>query len=557
MRRYRWEICIVLLLLASTVATFWPVLRADFVQWDDDTLLYDNPHLTGLNLLALQWMFTAFDYVVRYQPLTWLIWAAIYEFCGRAPLAYHLANLLFHCCNVALLFLLIRKLLLVVQRGETGSHGRKALLIWAGAGALLWAIHPLRVEAVAWASALLHCQALLFLLISALCYLETAASGISARRRAVYFWASVLSYALSLFSYPIGLGFVLALVVLDVYPLKRFGSGPGRWWNWSARRIWLEKIPYAATAALSVGITVWARLQVSGGWLEAAPLSEFGLAHRAMQACYIWAYYVWKPWVPFNLSPVYTTLLSFRPTDSPFVESALFLALVTMGVVVQRQRWPAAPALWFCYLILMVPVLGLTEHPHYPNDRYSYLAHVIGSIALAAALGQWCRPPRWRALALAVCLAAAVLLGALSIRQTRIWHDSLELLPYTIRKLGNDPYRADLLWRLGKFLASQGKLDEAIAQYRAALRIAPDFAEPHYDLGRALEEQGQIDAAVSHYQTTVRLKPDFVGAHCRLGLILAERGRRQEAKAHLQHALRVDPKQAEARRKLEELLRTK
>jgi tetratricopeptide (TPR) repeat protein len=553
MRRYRWEILIILLLVICTGAVFSRSLRAEFVQWDDDTLIYQNPYLTGLNPATVKWAFTAFDYVVRYQPLTWLSWAAICQVFGRDPFGYHLAGLAFHALNTCLLFLLLRRILCLAHAEDDRAETAKWVLLCAGAGALLWAIHPLRVETVAWASAFLHGQAIFFLLLSGWAYLEARAAAPQTKRRACFYWASVFGFLFSLFSYPIGLGFVVALLALDCYPLRRFRAGRGAWWNSNARALYLEKLPFVAVAGLCVGITVWARLNVTGGWLEAAPLSEFGLMHRAMQAVYVWAYYVWKTWWPFNLAPVYTTLLNFRPMDSAFVQSLVLLVLISAILISQRRAWPAALPLWISYLALMVPVLGLTEHPHYPNDRYSNLPGILTSIALAAALLQWCRTPKGRALALAGCLATAGLLGALSVRQVGIWQSSHTLLRYQLARLGNDPYRFDIHWRLGRVLADQGNLDEAMTHYLASLSIVPEFAEAHYSLGVALERSGKIDDALQQYSTTLRLKPAYAEAHVRLGFILADRGLKAEAIGHLQQALRVDPKLIEARRKLAEL----
>lgn len=588
MRRYRWEIAILLLLLLGTVAVFFRVLQADFVQWDDDTLLYQNPHLTGFNAASVKWAFTAFDYVVRYQPLTWLTWAAIREYSGLNPFGYHLASLLFHAANTGLVFLLLRRLLGLCVRdtslpqqervgralpstlpgasrssGAPGTArptspspdglGGRWLSIWAGFGALLWAIHPLRVEAVAWASAMLHGQALFFLFLSTLAYLEAACAAAQTKRQSWFYWTSVLGFACSLFSYPIGLGYVVVLLALDVYPLRRFNEGPGRWLDATALRIGLEKLPFIAVAGLCVGITMWARLNVSGGWIEAASLSEFGLAHRAMQAAYIWAYYVWKPWWPTDLAPVYTTLLNFRPTDSAFVQSAIFLALITFILFLQRREWPAALPLWFSYLAFMVPVLGLTEHPHYANDRYGNLAGVLWSIALAAAAIKWCRAPRSRWLTLTCCVMVAMGLVASSARQIGIWRNSSVLLDHLLVCLADHPYRFDIHWRKGRLLADQGRLDEAITQYQASLAIVPDFADAHFHLGVALERQGKADLALQEFAGTLRIRPGFAEAHMRMGILLAERGRKEEAIAHLRQAVQLDPKLGDARRRLSEL----
>lgn len=556
MRRRRWEIIIALLLLICVAMVYGGVLRAEFVRWDDDILLYNNPHLTGLNAPALRWMWSAFDYVVRYQPLTWLTWATIAQCTGIHPFAYHLVSVILHGLNACLVFLLMRALLLRTGMGVgvLPEQRAKYAAICAGAGALVWAVHPMRVEVAAWASALLHCQALFFLLLAALFYLKAHTVHWPAPRRRILYWAAFASYAASLLSYPIGLGFTVVLVVLDVWVLRRFPSGLHGWLGAEGRRIWFEKLPFLGAALAVVAITVWARLHVSGGWLQSPSLDDFSLGHRLMQACYIWAYYLWRPLVPFDLSPVYTTLLSFRPADAAFGRSLMLLLVVTIVLVTQRQRWPMALALWMTHLILLVPVLGLTEHPHYPNDRYSYAVGILWSVALGAGLFALTSRPRPFAVALGGCLALAGIFGVFAERQTRIWRDSSTLFRYAIAQLGDHPYRADIHWRLGIALTDEGKLDEAVANYRIALSLAPDFAEAHHHLAVALERQHKSAEALEHYLAALRLMPDYAEAHCGAGLILAEQGRKDQAAWHLRRAAALDPKLPGIREKLSALL---
>ena len=321
MRRYLSESLIVFGLLLLTAFVYWPALENDFVYWDDDVEIYSNPHLKGVTPQTLHWMFLETGYVVRYQPLTWLTWEIIYELFGLKAIGYHLASLLFHCANTALVFLLIRKLLLLVQTKELNRPKYNYLLVCAGLGTLLWALHPLRVETVAWASAFLHCQALLFLLAAGLCYLEAAEPEPTDRRRRAFYWVSVGSVAVSLLSFPIGLAFVVIIAVLDFYPLKRLS---GSWWQPAAGQVWLEKLPFAVVACLVLGITLLLRFNTSSQWARPVTLAQFGMLSRIMQAGYVWAFYLWKPWVPFHLSPVYTTLVSFNPASAPFCSASLW-----------------------------------------------------------------------------------------------------------------------------------------------------------------------------------------------------------------------------------------
>jgi len=374
---------------------------------------------------------------------------------------------------------------------------------------------------LAWVSGYTHCQSTFIMLLSLWLYLE-AVTTLGAQAKRWCYWLSVLSYLASLFSYPSTLGLVPLLVILDVYPLRRFGCGAGRWWNANARWIWLEKIPFAVLALLVVGISLLTRFHPPPDWAQPVSLAQFSLFARVMQACYVWGYYLWKPWAPFGLSPVYTTLVQFDPTAWPFWLSATLVGGVTVWLAWKWRQWPGALGLWTAYLVLLVPVLGLTEHPHYPSDRYSYLPAMLWSVLLAAGLLKLCCKPKVFAGSAALLMVLIALLAGMSIRQTRNWRDSVSLFECVLARLGNDPYRADIYCRLGKVYAARNRPDEAISQFQEAIRLKPDGAEAHYSFGNAFLARGQSDEAIRQFQEAIRLKPDFA-----------------EARSNLAHALQV------------------
>jgi hypothetical protein len=223
MRRH---LLVIALLLLVTFGVFSRVLQADFVAWDDELSVTGNTFIQGLDAHRLGWMFTNVSYVMRYKPLGWLSYALIYAGAGLNPLAYHLANLVFHCLNVVLLYFLIRELLLRARAPQPETEREPRRLGWcAGLGALAWAVHPLRVEPVAWATDLAYCQSLSFLLISLWCYLRANAKLPPAASRKGFYWGAVGAFALSMLFYPFAFGYALVLVVLDIYPLRRFAYG--------------------------------------------------------------------------------------------------------------------------------------------------------------------------------------------------------------------------------------------------------------------------------------------------------------------------------------------
>ncbi len=479
---------------------------------------------------------------------TWLTWAVLYQLCQLRPWAYHLANWLFHCGNAALVFLLLVGLLrLSVGTAATLSEQRRPV-ICAGLAALFWAIHPLRVEPVAWVSGLGYVQALFFLLISLLCYLRASNADLTERSRKRLYWFSVAAFAGSLLTYPTGIGYAGVLFILDIYPLKRLRFGESARSSAKARSVLLEKVPFLAVTGLVLLITLLGRFFIASGWPKAAGWSEFTLGDRLMQAFYLWAYYLWKPWLPFDLSPVYTKLLHFRPSDPVFVLSAIAVLLATIAVVALRRRQPFAWALWFCYLIVLAPHLGLTERPYFSSDRYSYTAGICWSLLLAAALGQGKLDRRPLVAGMSLLLLGCF--GVLSSQQIRIWQNSRVLFERTIARLGEDPYRVDLYYRLGVFHAERNRLAQAVESFQHALKTKPDFVEAHWRLGNALYSQRNFAGAAQCYSRALQLKPGNADLENNLGDALLAQGNLDEAMSRYSEAVRIDPRNADGHRNL-------
>jgi len=509
------------------------------LQWDDDKNIEANVHLRALSGENLRWMFTDSGYVRRYVPLGWLALALDYRLFGPGPRSFHALNLLLHCADAALVFFLVLKMLQVLPETRARSRTRAALLA-AAAGALLWAVHPLRVEAVARASGT-YCQAAFFLLLSILAYLESIDAGLRPGARRLLLGGSVLAFAMSLTTYPLALGYPGVLVILDILVLGRIGPRSGGWWSPASRRAWMGKVPYFAVTAAVMGVTVAARFQAHGTWEPPPTLAQFGLGSRILQAGYIWAYYVWKPVLPFDLSPVYTALVWFHPEDPKFAASVAAVAAITAVLVWKRRAWPKTLALWLCHLVLLVPMLGLTEHPHYANDRYSYLVAIPVAVALAAVLLGLFGSPAARALALGGAFALVAFCGVASAAQVGIWRDNETLFRTMLARLGPDPYRADILWRLGRFYRSEGRQAEAVAAFQEAVRAEPGWPIGHYELGSMLVETGEPSRGISEFEEALRISPGMQDARYALANALFTAGRIPEAEAVIGVLIRTSP----------------
>ncbi|MEW6306458.1 MAG: tetratricopeptide repeat protein [Verrucomicrobiota bacterium] len=531
MRHIKGDLLVGVLLTALTFLVFGQALRADFVPWDDDINLYANPHHGSLSLERIHWMFTDLTYQWRYQPLSWLTWSLIHTLWGLDPFGYHLANLLLHSANAFLVFLLVRKIL----RLAAGAGGNLATTVCAAVAAGVWALHPLRVEVVAWAVELLYCQALFFLLVSLLCYCEAMTR---ATKRAGWYWASVAAFAASLLSFPLALGYLGVLLVADVFLFRKLG--PGHWLNGAAWQAYREKAPFALVTLVVAGINFYSRSHAPG-WTGPVSLEEFSLLERVMQAFYIWAYYAWKPWAPVDLSPVDTRLIWFQPGDWPFVLSAAGVVAVSVMLLVMRHRWPLALGLWLCHLALLVPLLGLTEHPHYPSDRYSVAVGICWSVLAGWILWKlWERRAR-RYAALGVTTVLLAVLAVMSQRQTRIWQNGEVLLETVLQRLGDDPYRADIHHRLGRVWAAQENYARAEEHLRAAVQLRPDRAGWHYDFFETLSAMGKRDEALAHAQQALRLDSNLPDLRNSIGVLLARQGQTAEAAKYFSAELELNP----------------
>jgi tetratricopeptide (TPR) repeat protein len=565
-----------LLIAAAAFLAFWPALHNGFVNWDDDANILNNFRYRGLDVPRLKWMFTTF-HMGLYQPLSWLSLALDHALWGMNPMGYHLTSLILHALNAALFYLLGKRLLgLAIKEAD-----QTALPLAAALAALLFALHPLRVESVAWATERRDVLSGFFFLGALLCYIEG---------RKI---PSLALFAASLLSKGIGVTFPLVLVIIDVYPLRRLTADPKLWPNLEFRTIWMEKIPFFLLA-LAVGL-IGIIGQAKGATILS--LETHGPAARAAQALFGTAFYLCKTAVPTGLSPLYPLPLDLNPLAWPFLLSGAFVLTLSLGFFFLRRRRPWGLAAWAYYLATLFPVLGLVQFgPQIAADRYTYLS-CLGWALLAGGgfLYAW-RSRNLRAPVLAAAVLIVASLGTLTWKQSKVWHDSeilwrhalavdpnlaiahnnlgealagrgklpeaMEQYRETIRlnirdsrfSLKVDPSQAKAHNNLGVALAMQGQLQEAMLEYDQALRIDPRQADAYSNIGIALKQQGKVEEAMEQYRRALSIAPDHVRARNNLGNALALQGRLPEAIAEYRRVLEIDPGYAKARNSLEKLL---
>src|SRR5213594_1100832 len=360
-----WVLWLVPVLIALvTVAAFLPALQNQFVSWDDDENFLYNPHYRGLGWSPLRWMWTTHQ--GHYIPLTWMTLGLDYLLWGMNPVGYHLTNLLLHAANAVVFFFVVRRLLTLALPSPS-EHGY-ALAVSSGVAALVFAIHPLRVESVAWVTERRDVLSGLFYLVAILLYLRACERG--ARGRGWY-WLSVAVFGCALLSKSMVVNLPVVLLILDVYPLRRLGGAIG-WWSEPARRVYLEKIPFVLLAAAASAIAVMAQSSVHA----AASLAQLGVPGRLAVAAYGLSFYLEKMVAPLNLSPLYE-LGTVNPWATPFLLSYGVVLALTALALAFRHRLPGLPAAGLASVVILLPVLGIFQNgPQIAADRYTYLAGI-------------------------------------------------------------------------------------------------------------------------------------------------------------------------------------
>ena len=571
----RWGLPVIVAVV--TFVAFAPALQNGFVNWDDDKVLLSNEHFRGLGGEQLKWMFTSF-WMGHYHPLTWVSFGVDYIIWGiDDALGYHLTNLLLHALNAVLFYYLAARLLRLTGGGR--GLGEAGLRAAAALAALLFAVHPLRVESVAWVTERRDVLSVSFLIPCVLCYLRYASGG---RGRWGWYAAAVLLLLASLLSKAWGITLPVILLVLDCYPLRRVALRWPEAVSPAAVRVVIEKLPFVAIAG-------WAAVMAANAQATAAytmkSLAEHGVAARVAQALYGLAFYVWKTVVPTGLGPLYEIPQNMNPLAPRFVVAAVLVVAAVAVLIALRRRWAAGPALLAVYVITLAPVLGFAQSgQQLVADRYSYiacmtLAVVGGAVALWAA--ELLSRGGSRRAAIGIVAGGCVVvvtLGVLTWRQTQVWRTSdtlwtraLAVCPessYAHYNLGVcygnrqeyeqaaalfegaielNPRDAGALASLGKARYEQGRVEEAIEQYEAALSIRPEMAQVHQWLAEALQDAGRRDEADQHMREAARLAPEMPRPTRETGTQLAAQGRLVEALPHLQQAVLDAPGDAHTR----------
>jgi len=546
----RWKIIACLFLVVATLTVYGDLRNHHFINFDDDRYVTDNPSVQhGLTLKGISWAFTTL-HAGLWIPLTWLSYMVDSQLFGLHPGGFLLTNLLFHIANTLLLFLWLLR--------TTGALGPSFLV------AALFALHPLHVESVAWATERKDVLSTLFWLLSMWAYIWYVESPGFRRYLLI-----LVCFSLGLMAKPMLVTLPFVLLLLDYWPLGRWPQkSPGSAKEKSLgsakkkslastkkkslasaknsraqkpepgvplkRLIW-EKAPLLALVVIFSMVTIHAQKEV-GALVHLAYIPFPGRLANALVA---YVTYMVRTIYPSGLAVFYPYSRDALPLWQG-LGASLTLAFISLLIIRQTSRHPYLLVGWLWYLGTLVPVIGLVQAGEQAlADRFTYVP-LIG-LFIMVAYGMADLAARWRAPRFLLPVGAGMVLTALMIctwLQVGHWRNSASLFAHTLQVTRNNALAHN---SLGLALLSQGKVDQAITHCEEAVRLRPNYAKAHYNLGNALFSRGEVNQALAHYEEALQLQPNYDKAQNSLGFALLSQGRVDQAVAHFEKSLSIRP----------------
>ncbi len=535
--------CAAVAVAVLTFVVFLPALHGEFLNMDDDAYIYNNAFIRTFDLRLLKSAFLEFN-VSNWHPLTWFSHALDYAIWGLNPLGHHLTNNIFHAANTFVVVLLMARLIEIAKivsinnPKSTIHNARFALLVSASVG-LLFGVHPIHVESVAWVSERKDVLCAFFFLLSIMMYLKYAGITLSTfplvgtpsemllnkgkdpknstivgndtsitkpRARLIigYYILSLFLFILALLSKPMVVTLPLVLLILDWYPLGRITSLS------KLRGVVMEKLPFFAFSLASSVITILA--QQSGGAIISLEILPF--TTRLIVSIQTLVSYLWKMLLPMNLLPVYPYPQDVSLTSLKFFLPVLLTAVITVGViaVAKRQRlWLAA---WGYYVITLLPVIGLIQVGRQPMaDRYTYLPGlgpfiivVLALVFLYKKITLDEKSPTVRLFISFLTLAIFASMIYLTIKQTAVWRDSFTLWNYVILK---EPEQIPSAYnQRGLAFYAKGDYAHAIDDFTKATALYPKYLEAYKNRGIAHYLIGNYREAIESFDKAIGLDMD-------------------------------------------------
>lgn len=559
------SICV---LLALTFAIYANSLGNDFTNWDDPELVLKNPSIRSLGLQNLRDIFTP-EAGHTYQPVRVLSYALDYHFWKFNPVGYHILNILLHALSAVFLYFLLAKVLEQIQKAELGMSERTVALL----ASLLFVVHPVNVEAVAWISSRKYGLLAFFSLLSF--YLFVLSSE-SANFRACYYLLSVGAYIVALLASPFALALPGLLFLYD------FCRSENNSLTSTLKKWWRHYLPYCLLALAQFSILLVLLKSGPDPAIKTQQAPEPIYTFFTMLK--VISDYLQNIFLPLQLNNRYIVPISHSFFETKVLLSATLLLL--LGILVFRQARSANKLPLFClgwFFITWLPAANIIPVSTKMADRYLYLAAIgvfLGFSVLSAKGAKVFLPRKSRVPILFSFFSIVLLsLSYFTVQRNQVWANSLTLWEDNLQK---NPENRIAHLNLGEVLDEQGRLDEAVVHYREALRIDPYFAKAHNNLGVALAKQGKIHEAIEHYLQALRLNrhlqktrvnldnaldieidkkgalfaessepgSEYVKSISNLGVALALLGKFEKAIAYCKKALDLEPDWAEGHNNL-------
>ena len=540
---------VVCILLAGIVwISFGQTLGHEFVNYDDGPYVYDNPRIiSGLTPGNIQWAFIHV-HAANWHPLTTISHMLDCQLYGLQPWGHHLTNILLHAAAAILLFFALCELTggghaVVATRRDDAERSRlqREGSLWASAFvAALFAIHPLRVESVAWVAERKDVLSGAFFSLTLLAYVRYARSKVFSFSR---YTTVLVLFALGLMCKPTLVTMPFVLLLLDYWPLRRTqksdirGQKSETW-----LQLVLEKIPLFVLSAASCVTTILAQREAF------APIRTLPLQERLANAVVAYVEYMGQMIYPAHLAVLYPYPEGGLNIGEVIV-ALLFLLIVTAICFLWRKTYPFALTGWFWFVGMLVPMIGIVQVGSQPRaDRYTYLPEI--GLCILATWGAMRLFDKWRRRREALAIAACLIIGVLTTRsyfQTSYWQNSETLWKHALDVTGTNYIAQN---NLGGTLEAKGQFNEAIAHYREAVKIKPDVAQVQSNLGYALLQEGEVDEAIVHLQKTLQINPAYAEAYNHMGSALMKKGQAGEAVGYYQKAIQLNTSYADAHNNL-------
>ena len=512
-------------------------LRNNFVSWDDGTYIIENSHIRSLNGALLKWAFFDF-YASNWHPLTWISHALDYAVWGLNPMGHHLTNNILHAVNTFLVVLLVVRLLAGWQAGKLASpHDAHFAFIAAATTGLLFGLHPIHVESVAWVSERKDLLCAFFFLLSVMMYTRyitppASPPSLNLRGGRGSYLISLAFFTLALLSKPMAVSLPLVLLILDWYPFERITTFK------TFKTAFIEKLPFIA---LSIGSSVLTMLAQKNAMrlMDIVPWQA-----RVLSSAYALFAYIGKMLAPVVLSPFYPysgNVYLLSPVY--FIAIVLVIGLTAACLIISKKQkiWLS---LWGYYVVTLVPVLGIVQVGRQSMaDRYTYLPSIapflITGIFVAWAYRKSNKPGLGIKLACASSVLCLVLcLAYLTFKQIGIWNNSFNFWSYVIQKEPEVPFA---YYGRGLALYEMGQTNKALEDYGKAIAIDPSYSKAYATRGFVFEKMGEFDKAVADYSKAVALDPSDAQAYNNRGVIFEKLGEFDKAVADYDKVVALNP----------------